>query len=305
VRFIFCDDPLTGRGPDPSYEAETAAVRALGGAYALVSYEALVNDADAAAAVRRVGVAERPELGVYRGWMLRPDQYAALYAALAGRGVQLVNDPAAYRHCHHLPESYGVIEGKTPRSVWLRRQDGLGLDRVMEAVCSFGAAPIIVKDFVKSQKHAWREACFIPDASDRAGVERVVSRFLELQGGDLAEGPVFREYVPFEQAGTHPRSGMPLAKEFRLFFLDGTPLAAYPYWAEGEYGDLSPPVDEMQEIAARVRSRFFTMDVARRADGDWMIVELGDGQVAGLPDGVDERDFYQRLLDRAPQRPYD
>jgi hypothetical protein len=37
VRVIFCDDPLTGRGPDADYAAE-------------------------AAAVRRVSAAERPEL---------------------------------------------------------------------------------------------------------------------------------------------------------------------------------------------------------------------------------------------------
>jgi|GEM_PF-5234006 len=34
-----------------------------------------------------------------------------------------------------------------------------------------------------------------------------------------------------------------------------------------------------QAIARHAQSRFFTMDVAQRLDGDWMIVELGDGQV--------------------------
>ena len=37
-------------------------------------------------------------------------------------------------------------------------------------------------------------------------------------------------------------------------------------------------------------------DVAKRIDGKWMIIELGDGQVAGLPDKVDIIDFYQALL---------
>ena len=31
-------------------------------------------------------------------------------------------------------------------------------------------------------------------------------------------------------------------------------------------------------------SRFFTMDVALRTNGECIIVELGDGQVSGLPD---------------------
>jgi len=228
VHVLFCDDPLSRRGPDPGYEAEADAVRALGREYSLVSYEALVDDRDPTAAVRRVAVADRPELGVYRGWMLRPDQYAALFDALFARDVRLINDPAACRHCHYLPESYPVIEGRTPRSVWLPAEDGLAIERVEAAARSFGAAPIVIKDFVKSQKHAWLEACFIPDASNLTEVERVVSRFLELQGDDLAGGLVLREYVELERAGTHPRSGMPLAREFRLFFLDGAPLAASP-----------------------------------------------------------------------------
>jgi hypothetical protein len=49
------------------------------------------------------------------------------------------------------------------------------------------------------------------------------------------------------------------------------------------------------EIAAAVRSRFFTMDVARRLDGDWMIVELGDAQVSGLPREGDAGPFYELL----------
>ena len=68
----------------------------------------------------------------------------------------------------------------------------------------------MLKDFVKSRKHEWAEACFIPSASDRASVERVVRRFLELQDDDLSEGLVFREFVEFEPLGRHPKSGMPL-----------------------------------------------------------------------------------------------
>ena len=44
-----------------------------------------------------------------------------------------------------------------------------------------------------------------------------------------------------------------------------------------------------------MRSRFFTMDVAKRRDGDWLIVELGDGQVAGLPEHADVDGFYKAL----------
>jgi hypothetical protein len=124
----------------------------------------------------------------------------------------------------------------------------------------------------------------------------VVRRFIELQGDDLAEGLVFREFVEFEPLGTHARSGMPLTREYRLFFADGEPVSVLPYWDEGDYTGAEPPLDEFRAVAAKVPNRFFTMDVARTVDGNWLIVELGDGQVAGLPDHADVDAFYRALL---------
>ena len=46
------------------------------------------------------------------------------------------------------------------------------------------------------------------------------------------------------------------------------------------------------------RFDFFTMDIAERADGSWMIIELGDGQVAGLPERLLPVDFYRALASR-------
>jgi hypothetical protein len=160
---------------------------------------------------------------------------------------------------------------------------------------TFGDAPIIVKDFVKSRKHEWNEACFIPSASDRGSVERVVKRFLELQEDDLNEGLVFREFVQFEPLTKHSKSGMPLTKEFRIFFLDKKPVFVSEYWEEGQYDCSPPPLDRFVEIASRVESRFFTMDIAKVQDGDWLIVELGDGQVAGLPPNAIAEQFYRSL----------
>ena len=48
---------------------------------------------------------------------------------------------------------------------------------------------------------------------------------------------------------------------------------------------------------------FFTMDVAQRRGGDWRIVELGDAQVAGLPDHADMDGFYKALRDHLPAEP--
>jgi len=168
----------------------------------------------------------------------------------------------------------------------------------MELLAPFGDVPVIVKDYVKSQKHSWKEACFIPSARDAEVVGRVAGRFIELQGDGLAGGLVFRRFLELEPLTTHSKSGMPLTKEFRVFFLDGQPLLSVEYWEEGEYSDERPPSDLFLDVAARVKSRFFTMDVARTVGGRWIIMELGDGQVAGLPNRLDPNGFYEALAAR-------
>lgn len=296
--FLFCSDPQELRHPDPAFAAEAeAAAQASGAPLGLIDFEALTAGEDAAA-VRRVPQRE-DEVGVYRGWMLKPEAYRRLHAALLTRGVRLVNDPEAYVHAHHLPASYGVLGNDTPRSVWMPVDGPVDFNAVMELLRTFGDAPVVLKDFVKSQKHAWKEACFIPRASDRDAAERVVRRFLALQDDDLNEGLVFRAYADLAPAGVHPKSGMPLAREHRLFFLDGAAIAVFRTWDEVEYpaaADL--PIARLTKIAGRVKSRFFTMDVAELRDGGFTVIELGDGQVSGLPEEADRAAFYGELARR-------
>lgn len=291
---LYCLDPLDPRRPDDGYVREAAVADRLGIPWHLIDHDAVVGG-DLGRALRRVPAGGPPGTAVYRGWMMTAERYEGFHAALAERRLRLINDPAAYRHCHHLPESYPPLEGATPRSVWMAGDGEFDLDEVMALLRPFRGGPVVVKDFVKSQKHAWAEACFIPSAADRDAVERVVRRFVELQGPDLAGGLVFREFVDLEPVGRHPRSGMPLTREYRVFFLDGRPLLCSEYWDEGGYDGDPPPLDRFTALAAAIRSRFFSMDVAKRHGGDWLVVELGDGQVAGLPDRADGDSFYRGL----------
>jgi ATP-grasp domain-containing protein len=295
MRIISCCQPFFPARPDAVYEHEIQVARSLGMETALIDFEALVDNSDIKAALARIRPSESPEFAVYRGWMLTPRQYVQLYDGLGNLGLRLVNTPEQYKHCHYLPESYSVIEAVTPRSVFLPLREPLDFDEVMRILIPFGDRPLILKDYVKSRKHEWAEACYIPVASDRPAVEAVVRRFVELQGDQLNEGLVFREYVEFQHLTRHSKSGSPLSVEFRLFFLDGKLVLTSQYWEEGKYGEVVPPAELFRDIALAVRSRFFTMDVALLATGQWLIVELGDAQVAALPERADVADFYRQL----------
>ncbi|TGV24958.1 hypothetical protein EN829_044040 [Mesorhizobium sp. M00.F.Ca.ET.186.01.1.1] len=48
-------------------------------------------------------------------------------------------------------------------------------------------------------------------------------------------------------------------------------------------------------VAKKVKSRFFTMDLAKLQDGGWIILEWGDAQVSGLPDQANLDQFYSKI----------
>jgi hypothetical protein len=124
----------------------------------------------------------------------------------------------------------------------------------------------------------------------------VIEQFLQLQGNDLNEGIVIREYVELENLTIHTKSGMPLKQEYRLFFLNGQLIGCYHYWDEGDYSEAEqPPLEFFSKIAQTIESNFFTLDVAKQKNGGWIIIETGDGQVAGIPENADKLLFYDAL----------
>jgi ATP-grasp domain, R2K clade family 2 len=295
MNILFCDNPFESKpSVDTDYEDEFVAAKQNGFTTQLFSYESLTKDKDAEFAARRIKHSDTLQKIIYRGWMLKPNQYASLYNALLAKNFKLINSPTEYQNCHYFPDSYKFINGHTPKTIWLTVQNQkVNYDQVFADIAAFGNSPLIVKDFVKAQKHYWDTACFIPMATDKDKVKSVIEKFVELQNTDLNEGLVIREFIELNDLSVHSKSGMPLKQEYRLFFLNGQVLACYDYWEEGEYSaDEHPPLDIFRDIANNIESNFFSMDVAKTEKGEWIIIELGDGQVAGLPDKADRLQFY-------------
>nr|WP_321231327.1 ATP-grasp domain-containing protein [uncultured Psychroserpens sp.] len=297
MRIIYCDSVFDNKVIEPDYEEEKKSAVNVGFDFSLISFEEL-TDGNITTALRFIKQSESKEFGIYRGWMLTPNQYRNLYEGLLKKNIELINSPDEYKHCHYLPDSYEKIASKTPKSNWTTE---LTNDAILTLTSNFGESPIIVKDFVKSEKHNWDEACFIPNASDSDKVKSVVDKFIELRGDSLNEGLVFRQFEELEFLTEHSKSGMPLTKEYRVFFANKKIIKIFDYWDEGEYGETKPELDDFIEIAQNIDSKFFTMDIAKKKNGDWIIMELGDGQVAGLPDNADRTEFYSNLKENALQ----
>ncbi|WP_125775371.1 ATP-grasp domain-containing protein [Antribacter gilvus] len=278
--FLLCCDPLEPRAADPHFGREATALAARDVAVGLVDHDALVSG-DAHAAVRRVP----RDLGRcwYRGWMVPATAYERLSGALAGRGAELVVPPPRFRAAHELPGWYEAFAEVTPESVWSTWEAGRvpAPDDVARLVAPLGGGPGVVKDYVKSRKHEWREACFVPDLADSGRATAVIARMVELQGTDLAGGIVVRRFE--ELLG----EGRPA--EARVWWVDGEPVLVGPHPDTPEV-HVAPDLSQVLPAVLRLGCRFVTTDVAQRSDGTWRVVEVGDGQVSDLPaDGAVEK----------------
>ncbi|BCM91380.1 hypothetical protein IAD21_03252 [Abditibacteriota bacterium] len=284
---LFPADTLERSEVERDYRLEFEGARAAGFATALFDFDGLRRGEDLDRVLWRVPESLRGEALIYRGWMLAAPDYARLFHGLEARGWKMVNDTKAYRFGHHAPENYAFWQQWMPQTAWTTREEfeHNGFAPIYEVLKAFGSSPVIVKDWVKSQKHRWDEACFIPDASDEDEVRRVVSRFLELQGEYLTGGLVFRRFETLRGDGAGQ------VFEWRSFWLDGRLLSLTPNLVREDEPDLETVADKARECP----SRFFTLDFSQKDTGEWVIIEMGDGGVSGLPSGVNIDGWYRKL----------
>ncbi len=294
--FLFCCYPNRIREVDPDYQAEADCVRQLSSSVSLLDHDALL-EGSVSKSIRGVESRTDQKQLCYRGWMIPPPLYKQLYEGLLEKNLVLINSPQQYQHCHYLPDSYESIKGKTPETVWIPGRPPFDPAQIMAAIKLFGGKPLVLKDYVKSQKHYWKEACYIPDSNKQDEVMSRVNRFIELQCDDIEGGLVFRAYVPIKIIGRHAVSGMPLSHEYRVVWFEQNPVVVWPYWDAADPRECDPPLDAFREVANQINSRFFTMDIAELDDSSWIIVELGDAQVAGLPENADPVTLYKPLID--------
>jgi hypothetical protein len=210
--------------------------------------------------------------------MVTTSQYDGFAKALDTRGVTLRTNGEEYRTAHELPGWYRTLSPMTPESVWT---DGPDLDALEGLFDQLGGGPVVLRDYVKSMKHYWDEAAYIPD---RAAVRRVAERFLELRDDAFAGGFVLRRFEEFTGA------------EARTWWVGGRCAQITPHPDTPD--DLPTGIDllEVEPLVATLALPFVTVDLVRRTDGAWRIVELGDGQVSDWPTSRDPADLMAKVF---------
>jgi hypothetical protein len=188
---------------------------------------------------------------VYRGWMVKGEEYAALVRAIECCGAKAFISPQEYLATHHLPNWYPLLTDLTPETQVYSADADLSAE-----LRALGWGAYFLKDYVKSLKT-------LPGSIVREPSEAlaVIAEMREYRG-EIEGGIWVRRVEEFISDS-----------EQRYFVLHGIGYAA---------SEDAPVPDIVQTCAKRVPSKFFSVDVAQRRDGALRVVEVGDGQVSDL-----------------------
>lgn len=203
--------------------------------------------------------------------------YKELENDLAVNGSRLINTHEMHRFVADIQEWYPYLHDVTPKT-WFRVQD------VPDNI-----GPIVLKGETNSKKDLWKTHMFANNK--REGIE-VMHRLM--QDSLFSNQRIYaREFITFANFGENEINGRPITDEHRVFVLDGKIMASGFYWTDA--GDeiiqtakgTTVPKEFLERVIEKLSEatfcpRFYVIDVARLPNGEWMVVELNDGQMSGL-----------------------
>ena len=281
--FYFLSDPINGRVVDSEYQEEYLAASNFF-EVALINQEQLFEEQK----IVTNRLSKKNELAVYRGWMLSVEQYSLFVDYIERTQGHVLTSVNEYCTTHLVP---GWAKD-SPEQLKIRWTEDLSSEGIQQLLQQFSGA-VTIKDFVKSRKFEW-DAFYIADTSKLSEAAVVIQNFIHRQGSNLVGGLVMREFIELKEIGKHPKSNTRLFEEYRIFYWRGQPLVVIDYWNNGVVNLTTADYQYIQTIGKEIHSSFFTIDVARKIDGQLIIMEMGDGQVSGLQE-FDAVEFYHRL----------
>jgi hypothetical protein len=251
VHFLIPSDPFNKSVADEAYAEEFAAFCALGLSASLFSFEAFEQG----------DFKPRPSLPdgaliTYRGWMLTPENYVRLKDAIASRGAQLNTSLEHYKLCHYLPCWYQICQDLTIPTIFANEDSNF-----LPLLAALGWQKYFVKDYVKSlTTERGSVAATIDEVYD-------VVKLLRQYRGQIEGGICIREFIDLR-----PET------EERYFVFN-----AVAHARDGRVPKI------VSEVASRIQSPFFSVDVVQTQSGRLVVIELGDGQVSDRKNWPAER----------------
>jgi hypothetical protein len=212
---------------------------------------------------------------IYRGWMMNVKQYDKFYQSLLKLNLKLVNTKDNYKNAHEFINPYKILRDSTPEIMTFGLNEAVDWKRVKSYFGKFK-----IKDYVKSVK-GFNFPEYFDETYSNVELDMYLDRFKELRGELLTGGIIIKRFVPLKRdmAGNN--------NEFRCWFYKGN-LIHYYRNTNGNASELSDLDVSWVKHLPKLKSNFYTIDVAELRNGGWTVIETGDGQVSGYKDSDKE-----------------
>lgn len=217
---------------------------------------------------------------IYRGWMMKPEQYAAFYQQLQSQNMTLITPPSSYELFHIFPNIYPTLQVDTAKMLIYPDNMPVDLEKVKQHFSRF-----MVKDFVKSVKGTEFPKYFESTVTQEE-FDQWMQVFFKYRGDLYTGGICIKEFLPLRQYGTH-------TNEYRVFYANHEIVTVSRNSGQENFAP-SPPQDLLEKYR-HLDSPYYTIDFAELESGDWKILEAGDGQVSGLLDQQDYEAYFRAL----------
>ena len=222
-----------------------------------------------------------PGSAIYRGWMMTPKQYQSFYSQLRDKyQIELLTSPEQYEQFHLFPNIYPELIEDTPKMLTFPLGTKVDIEKIRSQMSEF-----MIKDYVKSAKGT-KLPSRISSAISQQQLDEYLEIFYRYRGDLLTGGICIKEYVELKTFnGRH--------NEYRVFYANGNIISITESVANDEF--TTQPPRELVEKYQHLPNLFYTVDYAELADGSWIVIEAGDGQVSGLSDHLDRVAFMEML----------
>ena len=223
---------------------------------------------------------EEPCTAIYRGWMMKPENYVQFYDALQSLNVRLITAPQEYECFHIFPNIYPEIEEDTAKMLIFPEGTKINLQTVKQHFSKF-----MVKDYVKSVKGTAFPKYF-DTAVTQEEFDKQMRIFYQYRGNLYTGGICIKEYLPLKRYGDK-------TNEYRVFYINHK--IATISRNSGQVIATPLPPQQLLEKYQNLASSYYTIDYAELNDGTWKILEAGDGQVSGLSANQDYESYFKIL----------
>ena len=224
------------------------------------------------------------------------EDYSGVCAVLDDMGMKPLTYEGEHLRSSTIEEWYPALKDRTPRT---RVYDTL--PTVEELLENF-TFPVFIKGNRQTNRHR-RSQCIIENAEAYGKLREEWAKDPVLSWQKAA----IREYVPLMTIDRTSWPDMvPISYEFRFFYFEDRCVGWGPYWTISPEYFLAPEDEEevlalTKWAAERVATGFVAIDVAKTAQGQWIVIEVNDAQESGLA-GVNPLALWKNTIEAAQHR---